>query len=118
MSDEAGVYVIDIDTHGTAKGFAHEARCDTTTTGVRWTLSGALAMALVGLVNRARVDARDESFGEAYRIMLWHHMQALRRKDEPLRERLFQAIEAMREVESAAVASWEARLPPIDVSIS
>jgi hypothetical protein len=51
-------------------------------------------------------------FGHAYGTMLWHHMQALRKGDEPLRERIFQAIEVMREVEPETVAKWEAQFPP------
>lgn len=50
-------------------------------------------------------------FGHAYGQMLWHHMQALRKDDEPLRKRIFDAIEVMREVEPETTAAWEAQFP-------
>jgi hypothetical protein len=58
------------------------------------------------------VSGDESHFGHAYGTMLWHHLQSVRKEDEPLRKRIFDAIEVMRELEPEAVAAWEQRFPP------
>lgn len=45
--------------------------------------------------------------GRTYGHMLWHHMHAMRQKNEPKRKRLFDAIEVMCEAFPAGTTAWE-----------
>jgi hypothetical protein len=50
--------------------------------------------------------------GNVYGLLLWHHMDAARKANEPLRERVFQAIETLREVWPVETQAWEDQFPP------
>lgn len=56
-------------------------------------------------------EHRQISFNEVYSTLLWEHMEAMRRGNEPLRERIFQAAETLREIWPHRVAAYEIQFP-------